>query len=146
MYRHRLRVFRTQLQTSSSDERRNMDLTNERQSKGGRPKGGNRFAAHVMTTIQQLDELLTSEALSHERKAELVKEKAQLLRTFAERLASREIHERHKQKQQRRRLREGPPAPDPPPQGVPLTTAQIVELMRRGSLQAAPSAQHRVEQ
>jgi len=120
-------------------------MTEVNNTKGGRPKGGDRLAGQIMATLQQFDAMLANEALSLEHRAELVKEKSQLLRASAERQASREMHERHKQKQQRRRLREEPPAPIP--QGQPLTTAQIVELMRRGlPATAAQPTQNGVQQ
>ena len=113
-------------------------MTEVNNTKGGRPKGGDRLAGQIMATLQQFDAMLANEALSLEHRAELVKEKSQLLRASAE---------RHKQKRERRRLRQGPPAPIP--QGVPLTTAQIVELMRRGlpaTNQAAHPTQNGVQQ
>jgi hypothetical protein len=95
--------------------------------------------------LEQLNGILNDPTVSADKRAELVKEKAQLLRTFAERQATREMHERHRAKEQRRRLREGPPAPELP-QG-PLTTAQIVELMRRGlPATAAQPTQNGVQQ
>jgi len=120
-------------------------MSDKQINRGGRPRGSS-WGQQYLQTLGELTTLIADPGVSPDRKAELMLEKSQLVRAAAERQGRHEIHERHKQKQQRRRLREGPPAPDPPPQGVPLTTAQIVELMRRGSLQAAPSAQNRVEQ